>query len=473
MRRHLLPALLLYAPMSVQAASSTNDIVMPPARLDMMFMPASGGAQRLSHDASLPDRYWRLFGSAKLDALVDQGLAHNNDLANSEASLHQAQELAKAAGGAQGPQIDANYQVQRVRVSNDITTPLADPTANLYTLHTGQLNVSYPIDLFGGGRSRVASARAGTEVAADRLQAARSTVVANLVVAVIQYATLDAEIVATNQTIENDRDILSLLERRRALGDIGLADVSAQQTVLAAAEATLPPLERQRAHALGQITVLTGQAPGTSASNLPAIDEFVLPQDLPLSLPAEIVAHRSDVRAADAQVRGAAADAHTALAARLPSLLLTGSAGGSATRFAEMFASPNLFFSLIGGITQPLFHSGQLRHQQRAAEAALDGTKAQYRAAILQAFLDLDDALSALRTDAAALDSAERADSAAEQTLTMNQRQLELGAIGTLGLLNASAAAAQTHVQRIQARSARLADTVALFQASGAPIPEN
>ncbi|MFX8246772.1 TolC family protein, partial [Acinetobacter baumannii] len=77
---------------------------------------------------------------------------------------------------------------------------------------------------------------------------------------------------------------------------------------------------------------------------MPHLSELALPEHLPIGLPADIVAHRPDVRAADAAVRGAAADVGTAIAARLPSLQLTGTAGGLATRIEEIFANGNLFF---------------------------------------------------------------------------------------------------------------------------------
>ncbi|WP_447414926.1 TolC family protein, partial [Clostridium perfringens] len=91
-------------------------------------------------------------------------------------------------------------------------------------------------------------------------------------------------------------------------------------------------------------------------------------------------------------------------------------------RFGDMFATGNPFWSLIGGITQPIFHGGALRHQQKAAEAALEGAKAQYRAAVLQAFGDVANVLTALRTDGDALTAATRASDAADQALTFARR---------------------------------------------------
>ncbi|WP_313536449.1 efflux transporter outer membrane subunit [Sphingomonas sp.] len=466
MRRTSMIALVLLAGCTVGPHDLSNPVPTPPPRAPGTIAPTSGAAQQLVAGAAVVPNWWQGFGSARLDALVAQALAHNNDLAAAEANLRQAQELTKAASGSTGPQVDASYQAQRTRISKALSGPLADQNDYLYTLHTAQLSVAYPLDLFGAGRNKVRSARAAAEVAAHRLHAAQATAVANLVLAVIQHATLQAQIEATQSAIRDNRDLVDLLEKRRKLGDIGEADVGAQQTALATIEATLPLLLRQAQHQAGLIATLTGQAPGT-AGDLPTLAELQLPASLPLALPADIVASRPDVRAAEAQVRGAAADVGSAIAARLPAITLSGNAGGSATKFLDMFQDGNPFFSIVGGITQPIFHAGQLKHQQHAAEAALEEAKAQYRATALQAFLDVDDAIAGLRTDAEALNAASRADAAASRTLAMTRRQVELGALGTLQLLNAASAASQASVQLVQAKGARLADSVALYLASG------
>lgn len=439
----------------------------PPARPSETIAPASGPAQRLEAAGSVPAEWWRAFGNAGLDALVTQALQHNADLAAAEAALCQARELAVGAASAQGPQIDASLQSQRAQVSNVIATPLADPNATLYTLHTAQLTVAYPLDVFGGGRSKVRSAHAAAEVAAARLAAARTTVLTNLVQAVIQHASLAAQLAASRDAVTADRELLAFTRERRRLGDAGEADVAAVETTLAAAEAQVPALERQVQHQAALVGSLVGIPAGATIPALPDLSGLALPDHLPESLPADIIAHRPDVRAAEAQVRGAAADLGTAIAARLPAIQLSASAGGSAQDFANILAGPNLFFTLAGGVTQPLFHSGQLLHQKRAAEAALAAAQAQYRSAALQAFLDVDDALAGLRSDAAALDAAARQDAAAQRALVLARRQMELGAIGRFALLGTAAAASQASVQLVQARAARMTDSVALFQASG------
>ena len=442
---------------------------LPPAPAAQTFAPASGTDQSTTLPA-VPAEWWRTFGSAQLDTLIDEAQAHATDIAVAEATLRQYREQGSATAGSALPQADMSYQAERTRISNALSPAVADQNQQLYTLHTAQVTVSYAPDLFGGTRSKIRSARAATETARQRLAAARTTVIANLVEAVIQRASLAEQIAAAQTSIAVNRDILRTLVRRQQLGAVGAADVSTQQAALATAEGALPPLVRAEAHQRVVIATLIGRSAGSDLPPLPMLASLTLPRDLPLIVPSDLVARRPDVLAARAQLEGAGADVGTAIAARLPAISLSGSAGGTAERFGDMFKSGNPFWTLVGGIAQPIFHAGALRHQQHAAEAALEGAKAQYRAAVLAAFGDVSDALTGLRTDTDALDSATQATEASARALGFVRRQLALGDVGTPALLNATATDAQARAQAVQARAARLSDTVALFQAAGGGV---
>ena len=445
---------------------------LPAATTPAPIAPTSGPAQSFTTAPAAAD-WWTAFGSPQLNAIVAEALAHNNDIANADASLRQADELARAAGGQTLPQVDASYQAERTRISNALSPAVADQTQQLYTLHTAQVGVSYPVDLFGGLRSKVRSARAAAEVQRHRLDAARASVVANLIQAIVQRAVLADQIDAARLAITVNRGILKSQLQRQRLGAIGAADVATQQTALATAEGALPPLVRQEAHQRVLVSALLGRPAGGPLPPLPTLAALQLPTRLPNVLPSDLVARRPDVRAAAAQLEGAGADVRTAIAARLPSIALSANAGGTAERFGDMFNSGNPFWTLIGGLTQPIFPAGALRHQQRAAEAALDGAKAQYRTAVLQAFGEVSDALTGLATDGQALDAATRASDASNRALTFARRQLALGGVDSLVLLNATAADAQARAQLVQAKGARLSDTVALFLASGGRVVPN
>lgn len=474
-RRGLARPALLLSPLLLSACAmgpqhpKTEISLAPPVAL-ATIAPVNGPAQTIEPGALVRADWWKSFGSPSLDELVNKALAANNDLAVADANLRQAQELSKVANGARAPQVDLNYQAEHQNTSDQLANVLRDDSIYLYTLHTATANISYPLDLFGGLKSQYRSARAQAEVAAHRRDAAHNMVIANLVTAVIQHGQYAEQLDAAKQSVGNNRDLLDMLLKRQKLGDIGAADVSAQQTALASAEGQIPVLTRALDHQRSLIAMLIGVAPGSALPMLPTLDELHLPADLPVGLPAQIVANRPDVRAAEANMRGAGADVGVAIAARLPLLQLTAVVGGISTDFTDMFAKGNPFYSIIGAITQPLFHGRQLLHKQHAAEAALDGAKAQYRSAVLQAFSDVQDAMTGVTTDGQALDSATRASDAAERNLTFTQRQLQLGGVGTLTLLNASNSAAQAASQLVQARAARLIDTVALYQAVGGGI---
>lgn len=468
----LVPALLLSG-CALGPQHPTTVIATPPSPMEQTIAPLAGTAQTIRPGAMLDAQWWTAFNSPALNALVAQSLKSNNSLAAAEATLTQAQELAKAANGARAPQVDLHYSGERDNTSDTLANQLQDGNKYLYSLHTAQLNVSYPLDLFGGLKSQARSARAQAEVAAHRLDAARNMVLANLVTAVIQHASLQAQLDAATTSVQNGQAILKLLERRRDLGDIGDADVAAQQTALATVEGLIPALSRAVGQQRTIIAMAIGIAPGSPLPTLPTLADLTLPADLPVALPSDLVARRPDVAAAEAQMRGAGADVGAAIAARLPMVQLTAAMGGAAENFGDMFKGGNPFWQLLGSLTQPLFHGKQLVHQQKAAEAALEAAKANYRQAALQAFGEVSDALTGLTTDGHALDAAARASEAADRNLHYTQTQLKLGGVGTLTLLNASNSAAQASAQLVQARAARLIDTVALFQAVGGGVAVN
>ncbi|MBF5091560.1 efflux transporter outer membrane subunit [Novosphingobium sp. NBM11] len=475
MNAALKAALLIATATPALAAPVKVDLPQPPTPagnapasvLDTPIAPQAGTAQAVHPGTAVDGEWWKAFGSPALDGLVAQALAANNDIQVAQATLKQASELTRVVRGGLFPQIDAGYQASRQRVSQVLSSPLSSQDPSLFTLHTAQVNLTYTLDLFGETRSRIRSAQAAARAQQARLAGVKTMVAGNTALAVIQNAALEAQAAAARSAVASNRDILNLLRQRQALGAVGAADVAAQEAALAAAEGALPPLDRALSANRSALQVLLGVAPGAPLPALPSLDALALPGDLPLSLPSDLVATRPDVVAAAATMEGAAADVKTAIAARLPSITLGANAGGAALDFASMFASGNPFWALIGSIGAPLFHGGSLRHQQHAAEDALEAAKANYRATALQSFADVSNALTALQTDGAALDAADRGDRSASTSLGFATRQLQLGAVGTLSVLNASATQAAARQQLITARAARLTDTVGLFMALG------
>jgi outer membrane protein TolC len=125
------------------------------------------------------------------------------------------------------------------------------------------------------------------------------------------------------------------------------------------------------------------------------------------------------------------------------------------------------FWAATGALTQPLFHGGELLHKQLAAEAAFDQAAAQYKSTVRVAFQNVADSLRAIQTDAVALQKAVASEAASAKSLAIVRKRLELGDVNYLALLNAQQTYQQAVLSLAQAKAARYADTVALFQALG------
>src|SRR5262249_53186655 len=197
------------------------------------------------------------------------------------------------------------------------------------------------------------------------------------------------------------------------------------------------------------------------------IASFRLPRTLPLSVPADLVRQRPDVRVAEANLHAANAQVGVAIANRLPHITLTGNAGSTALALSKLFSPGTGFWMVAGDVTQTLFDAGALENRQRAAEETVTQSAAQYRTTVLTAFQNVADSLRALQADARAVAAAIAAERAASRNIDLVSKQVEQGQSSLPLLLAAQQAYFQTSLALVQAEPARLADTVALFQALG------
>ncbi|WP_295379471.1 efflux transporter outer membrane subunit [uncultured Pseudacidovorax sp.] len=437
-----------------------------PARTAEAEGPA-GGPQRFALGQGVASQWWKAFGSPGLDALVDAALAASPDLQAAEAALRSAQETALAQRGAFWPTVDASYTPTRQKTSGALSSPLADGDITRYTLHTAQLSIGYAPDVFGGTRRAVEAQDAQVEVQRWQREAVGTTLVTNVVSTAIQEAALRAQIDATQQLVALAARLLDGARRQHAAGQIGGADIAAQESALAQVQATLPPLQKQLAAQRSRLAVLTGRLPGDPLPQQFALEGLRLPAELPVSLPSQLVQQRPDIRAAEAQLHAAAAQVGVATAARLPNLTLTATLGSSALSASQLLRSGGGFWSVGGTLLQPVFHGGTLLHQQRAAQAAYEQAEAQYRSTVLTAFQNTADTLQAIVSDAGTLRATAAAEAAARRSLAAVQRQREAGAAAQADLVLAQQTLQQAVLATAQARAARLGDCVALYQALG------
>ncbi|MEO6967474.1 MAG: efflux transporter outer membrane subunit [Rhodanobacteraceae bacterium] len=431
---------------------------------------AAGEAQRFASGAEISGDWWTLFHSKPLNALIDEALANNHDLKAAQAALSVARENTLAQRGAYYPNVSASFSASRQSAS-ELLAPVPNfpvvPQEFRYDLFTPQVSVSYVPDVFGLNRRTVESLAAQQQAVRFQMLATYTTLTANVVVTAIQQSAVRAQIDATRELIDADTDALKILQYQYDKGYASGLDLAAQQSQLAQVAATLPPLIKQAAQLDHVMAVLVGEFPSQAPQEKFELSSLQLPQDLPLSLPSELVEQRPDIRQAQANLHAASAQVGIATANRLPNITLTANAGSTALTIGQLFKSGTGFWGLGADLMAPIFQGGTLLHQQRAAKAAYVQASEQYRSAVLTAFQNVADTLTALQQDADGLKASAAAESAARTTLDLAQRQLQDGYISELTLLNAEQAYQQARINLVQAQAARYADTAALFQALG------
>jgi NodT family efflux transporter outer membrane factor (OMF) lipoprotein len=442
-----------YTPAPISSTSGTANVT-------------GGEVQQLVDGRDIPGEWWTLFHSQPLNDLIERSLKANPDLKAGQAALIVARENVLAQRGAYYPSVTGGFSATRAKSSSNVS-PVTNTNALNYSFYTPQVSVSFVPDVFGLNRRTVESLQAQDQQARFALAATHITLSANVAGGAIQEASLRAQIEATRELITINTDELEILRHQFAKGYVGRLDVAMQESQLAQVVATLPPLLKQLAQQRDLLAVLSGGFPNQDPAEKFELSSLQLPQELPLSLPSQLVEQRPDVRQAEENLHSAGAQIGIAIANRLPNFALTADAGSMAVVLGHLFSAGTGFWDVGASVVEPIFDGGTLLHRERAAKAVYTQASEQYRSTVLTAFQNVGDTLNALQQDADTLKAVAAAKDAAAVTLDLSKKQYQSGYANYLALLSAEQAYQQAVINLVQAQANRYADSAALLQALG------
>lgn len=420
--------------------------------------------QRISND------WWTLFQSSDLDQMVRQALSGNQTLAAAQASLRQAEQEVRVAGGALYPRVDLAASAARQK-ENLSTFGLSghSPVFNLYQVGP---SVSYSLDLFGGNHRLIEQQTALAERAGYQLDAAYLTLTGNVVTYAITIASVRAQIQAVQDIVADDETNLHLVQTAKAAGSANDVDLLQAESQLANDRTLLPPLSQQLAVARHALAVLTGQSPAAWSPPDFTLSTLKLPRELPLSLPSALVRQRPDILAAEAELHAASAAIGVATAQMYPNIELTAVLSQGALFPGQLWRDAATTASLGGGLTAPLFHGGALEAQRDAAARAYDASLASYKQTVLQSFGQVADVLQALTHDAEELAAQRYALDSSEASLRLVRLSYSAGAVGVLQILEAERLVQQARLGFVRAQAQRYLDSTQMFLAMGGGVWE-
>ncbi|WP_446487009.1 efflux transporter outer membrane subunit [Caulobacter sp. LARHSG274] len=343
------------------------------------------------------DTWWKAYGDAQLDGLVDEALSGSPTLAQAQARLRRAQALASQAKAAQLPSVSANGGVERSKQSYNNGIP-ADFVPQGYNSY-GRLSLdfSWELDFWGKNRAAVAAATSEARAAQADAAQARLMLATSIAAAYADLARLYAEHDVAERSVALRQETLNLVSNRVTNGLDTRGELRQAEAGPPAARAELAALDEQIAQTRNALAALLGAGPDRGlAIARPAIASLK-PFGLPANLAADLIGRRPDVVAAKWRAEASSKRIGQAKAAFYPNVNLAAAVGVQSLHLDKLFDSGSDVGSVGPAVSLPIFEGGRLRANLRAAEADRDGAVAAYDEAVTQALRDVADVAASER----------------------------------------------------------------------------
>lgn len=399
--------------------------------------------------------WWRQFGSAELDGLMEQALAANHDLGAALARIEQARAAAGIVGAARYPSVSLSANASRSHSNRDGASDNGESSQ-------AAASVAYELDLWGGRKSNIEAAQARLQSTLYDRDAAALVLQGEVAANYFQALAARDRLAIARQNLEAARQLLSLVETRYERGANTGLEVAQQRTSVLNIEAQIPQLEQELQAAQSALAVLLGRPPQGFAVAGASLSALRMPPVAVLQ-PPQLLERRPDVRRAESQLAAAHADLGAARAALYPSLRLS----ASAVAGGVLSAGSSMVTSMIASLTHTLFDGGQLQGQVRQAEARETELVRQYLQSVLASMKEVQDGLMTVASAQQREALLEQAEQQAREAYRIASVRYAAGSQDLLTLLDSQRTQLQAQESVVQAGLARLNATVGLYKALG------
>lgn len=403
--------------------------------------------------------WWHDFRAPELDRLMEAAREGNNDLAIAVARLKQANGQAAIAGAPLLPAVTAAGSAERTR----------QPSSGYKKgtkLYNANLAASYELDFWGQLRDQAEAARLTAAASAFDRETAELTLQSAVAGSYFSLLSLNERVQLAHDNLRAAENVLEAYRARFEVGTASALDLAQQENVVATQRAALPPLIEQLRQGRAALAVLLGRMPEGLAAPAGDLGAVRLPS-VGAGLPSGLLQRRPDVQSAEARLQAANQTVRAAVAAYFPAITLTAQGGGASNSLSDLFKPAGVFYALAGGAAQPIFRGGALEGGQQLAEGQYDEQAASYRKAVISAFADVEDALSAVEQESRREEDDRLAVGTAQRAYDIAEAQLYSGTIDILTVLNTQRTLFQAKDELAQARLSHAQAVVSLFKALG------
>ena len=436
--------------------TSTREKPVTPADLAL-----SGPAQ-----ADAAAAWWHSLHDPQLDQLIATALARNPGLAGSLARVRIAREQATVTGSAARPQVTLDGFEYRQRFSENYIFP---PPYGGGTYWEGRLafNLNWHLDFWG--RQAALVEQSGRVADAAALDAASVELMLSSAVAqaYLEFARAQRLEQVALQAEAQRRKLLDLTQQRVGAGLESDAELRAAESNLEQSAVDIEQARLAGTMARNALAALAGTSTAAAPALSPPAIDFNQALPVPAALPADLLARRPDVRAAQSRIEAATAGRQAARANFYPNIDLVAYAGLSAIGLDEMLQGDSHMWGVGPAIHLPIFDAGRLRAEYRRSGAELDAAVASYNDTVVRSVREAADQSARLRSFELQLDAQQRALDAAEQSYDLASQRYSAGLTSQVTVLNAETQVLAARRQRTQMLADRTSARIALLVALG------
>lgn len=447
----LASALLLQACGTLESSPSQTTLTMP--------AQWTAAASATPSPPTIHSSWWSELNDPVLNSLVEQVLASNLDLQVAAARVKEARAMAHVQEAAQLPNLDFSMGGQR---SRSISAALGQPVVGQST--QPQLLASYEVDVWGRIANQRAAANAQWLASAAAQDSAKLSMVATTVASYLELRGLDAQLSLAERTLGVREQALKLARSREQAGYSSALDTQQSEAEYYATAQAIPQIQQAIVRHEHALNLLAGQAPRPVARGKD-LAELQLPRIPEVGVPSQLLQRRPDLAAAQEQLIASDASLAVAKARLLPSVQLSASLGGISSSL--LHGDPFTLWSLGGSILAPLFDGNRLQSMVTAADAQREQALASYQKAVLTAFAEVEDQLSAITRLDQQLQQAQAQQGALEKAVRLANNRYREGYVSYLDALDAQRNLFSVQQSVLQLQTDRLIAATNLYRALG------
>ncbi|MEW6634422.1 MAG: efflux transporter outer membrane subunit [Pseudomonadota bacterium] len=442
-------------------------VVGPDYRTPLLAVPASWSNQKPAQSAKPAQlsRWWQRLRDPELNTLVDEAVAGNLDVATAKARIREARANYRQSAGTLFPSASGSASATRNKTA---ATTAGGTASDAYAQYQSGFDASWELDLFGANRRGVEAARYGVDASEENLRSTLLTLVGDVASNYAQARGYQARIALARRAAASQRQTADLTRMMAQAGTATAADVAKAMGQASSTEADVPTLEASYAEAVHRLSVLTGRPPAALNGRLKRGAPIPTPRlPIPAGIPADILLARPDVRMAERQYAQYTAKIGQAEAARYPSASLTGNISTAAFQLGDLGKNSTIGWSFGPTLSVPLFNAGQLEAAVDVARAQRDQYFIAYKASVLAALEDVENALVSLAQERVRNGKLASSTKSYADAARLERTRYKAGETSLLDVLDAERSAYSAEDALLQSRVSTATDYIALNKALG------